>query len=142
MDAPIEKKRCILCYKPAQRFKNNVNLCAGLQYKLCHPIYGVLFLAVKITARRERGVCPVRNGGGELADALAAAVSGGKNAPDGRLSGLRHGGVALRGERHERRKALQLRLLADGDEKTVHAKLGLFAGNGVPQPPRGAHRPP
>ena len=34
-------------------------------------------LAVKIAACRERGVRPVRNGGGELADALAAAVSGG-----------------------------------------------------------------
>lgn len=69
--------------KRAQRFKKYVNLCAVGFIKLCRPNYGELFLTVKIAARRERGVRPVRNGGGELADALAAAVPGRRKRPDG-----------------------------------------------------------
>lgn len=67
---------------------------------------------------------------------MPAAVPGNENAPDGRFAGLRYGGVALRRERQERGEALKLRLLPDGDKKTVHAKLGLFAGRGIFQPQR------
>lgn len=145
----MRKSREYTAYSVTKRRRDlrNMSISAPVGFiKLCRPNYGELFLAVKITARRERGVRPVRNGGGKLADALAAAVPGNENAPDGRFAGLRYGGVALRRERQERGEALKLRLLPTETKRqstpsSVSSPVAVFFSRSARREPSSVRNP-